>query len=201
MSMEREEIEEYIKQLMSLEENIKKVDSGDESESDVDISEDLDNLLASLSSDLQNEYGTNSLVLPVKIKKLKDNAVIPTYSKVGDAGLDLTITEIINENKYEITYGFGIALEIPSGYVGLIFPRSSVRKYDLMLSNSVGVIDSGYRGEIQSTFKKLNGDHTYKIGERGAQILILPYPKVEFIETNELSDSERKDGGFGSTGN
>lgn len=199
MSMEKEQIEEYIKQLMSLEENIKNSES--DLEFDSSISDDLDNILSSLSSDIQKEYGTNSLILPVKIKKLNSKSVIPTYSKNGDAGLDLTITEIINENKYDITYGFGIALEIPNGYVGLIFPRSSVRKYDLLLTNSVGVIDSGYRGEIQATFKKLNGSHKYNIGERGAQILILPYPKIQFIESESLSESERNDGGFGSTGN
>lgn len=204
MSMDKEQIEEYIKQLMSLEENIKGFQSEEENVTDGDeIVDNLDNILSSLSNDIQKSYGTNSLILPVKIKKLSDNSVIPTYSKVGDAGLDLTITSIIEETNTDVTYGFGIAMEIPVGYVGLVFPRSSIRKYELTLSNSVGVIDSGYRGEIQSTFKKTNGITSikYGIGDRGAQILILPYPKIEFVETDELSDSERKDGGFGSTGN
>jgi len=84
----------------------------------------------------------------------------------------------------------------------LVFPRSSVRNQDLILSNSVGVIDSGYRGEIQATFKKTNGLDSikYKVGERGAQIIIIPYPKVTIIESDELSDTERGEGGFGSTG-
>lgn len=92
--------------------------------------------------------------MQVKIKKLHPKAVIPNYAKSGDAGMDLVITEIINENKYDISYGFGLSMEIPEGFVGLIFPRSSIRKYDLILSNAVGVIDSGYRGELQATFKK-----------------------------------------------
>jgi dUTP pyrophosphatase len=137
--------------------------------------------------------------MKVKIKKLHPKAVIPNYAKAGDAGMDLVITSIINENALDISYGFGIAMEIPKGFVGLVFPRSSVRKTDLILSNSVGVIDSGYRGELQATFKK-TGLHKYDIGDRGAQIMILPYPEVEFEEVEELSNTERGEGGFGSTG-
>ena len=94
-------------------------------------------------------------------------------------------------------------MEIPKGYVGLVFPRSSIRNQDLILSNCVGVIDSGYRGELQATFKKTNGLDSlkYKVGERGAQIVILPYPQIRMIESNELSNTERGEGGFGSTGN
>jgi dUTP pyrophosphatase len=89
--------------------------------------------------------------------------------------------------------------------VGLVFPRSSIRKYDLALTNSVGVIDSGYRGEIQATFKKTNwlkGNESekYQIGDRIAQIMIIPHPQIEFDEVDELSDTQRGDGGFGSTG-
>ena len=137
--------------------------------------------------------------MQVKIKKLHPKAVIPSYSKPGDAGMDLTITSIISENSLDISYGFGIAVEIPEGFVGLVFPRSSIRKQDLILSNSVGVIDSGYRGEIQATFKKTGLDK-YNIGDRGAQIMILPYPDVQFEEVEELSNTERGEGGFGSTG-
>jgi len=153
--------------------------------------------------------------MEVKIKKLKPNAVIPSYAKIGDAGMDLVATEVIKDTPEQITYGTGIALEIPEGFVGLVFPRSSIRKTGLQLSNSVGVIDSGYRGELQATFNKLFGgdrfyDETkntedtsndfYKVGDRIAQIMILPYPPIQFIETNELLNSERGDGGFGSTG-
>jgi dUTP pyrophosphatase len=138
----------------------------------------------------------------VKIKKLSEDAVIPSYSKSGDAGMDLTITREIENTSFSVTYGFGIALEIPRGYVGLVFPRSSIRNQELILSNSVGVIDSGYRGELQATFKKTNGLDSlkYKVGERAAQIVIMPYPNIELIEFKDLGDSERGSGGFGSTG-
>ena len=137
--------------------------------------------------------------MKVRIKKLNPNAVIPTYAKDGDAGMDVVATRIINERLDSITYGTDIALEIPEGFVGLIFPRSSIRKTDLILSNSVGVIDSGYRGEIQATFKR-SGVYAYAVGDRGAQIMIIPHPPIEFEEADELSDTERGEGGFGSTG-
>jgi dUTP pyrophosphatase len=145
------------------------------------------------------------LRIPVRFKKLQNGAVTPKYSKDGDAGMDLTITSVISETKTDVTYGFGIAMEIPKGYVGLVFPRSSIRKYDLALTNCVGVIDSGYRGEIQATFKKTNwlkgeSSEKYNVGERAAQIMILPYPQIEFIETDNLDETERGEGGFGSSG-
>jgi len=139
----------------------------------------------------------------VKIKKLHNNAVIPQYAKAGDAGMDLVATEVIDGYGFSVTYGTGLAMEIPEGFVGLVFPRSSIRKYDLSLTNCVGVIDSGYRGEIQATFRKEAGipSKRYDVGDKIAQMIILPYPSIQFIETDELSDTERGEGGFGSTGN
>jgi dUTP pyrophosphatase len=154
--------------------------------------------------------------MEVRIKKLHPNAVIPSYAKEGDAGMDLVATEILKDTPEQITYGTGLAMEIRDGYVGLVFPRSSIRKTGLQLSNSVGVIDSGYRGEIQATFNKVFGgermydemkvkeiqpNEYYKVGDRIAQIIIIPYPQIQFEEVDELSDSERGEGGFGSTGN
>ena len=154
--------------------------------------------------------------MKVRIKKLSELAVIPSYAKDGDAGMDVIATSIISDTPTQITYGLGIALEIPYGFVGLVFPRSSIRKTGLQLSNSVGVIDSGYRGELQATFNKLFGGEAmydemkvkeiqpndfYKVGDRVAQIMIIPYPPIEFEEADELSDTERGEGGFGSTGN
>jgi dUTP pyrophosphatase len=138
----------------------------------------------------------------VKIKKLTQYTTVPSYSKDGDAGMDLVATKIISNTSSDISYGTDLAMEIPKGFVGLIFPRSSIRKYDLTLSNSVGVVDSGYRGEIQAVFKKTNGldSFVYKVGDRIAQIMIIPYPSINFEEVDELSDTERGDGGFGSTG-
>ena len=141
-------------------------------------------------------------MLKVKIKKLIENAVIPSYTKEGDAGLDLTATEIISNSTFEVTYGTGLAIEIPEGFVGLVFPRSSIMKYELSLSNSVGVIDSGYRGELKAVFNKLNGLNSikYKTGDRICQLIIIPYPQIEFIEVDSLSETSRGSGGFGSTG-
>jgi len=140
--------------------------------------------------------------MKVRIKKLNENAVIPSYAKDGDAGMDLVATRIISNTTFDVSYGTDLAMEIPNGFVGLVFPRSSIRKYDLTLSNSVGVIDSGYRGELQATFKKTNGldSLAYKVGDRIAQIMIIPHPPIEFDEVDELSDTERGEGGFGSTG-
>jgi dUTP pyrophosphatase len=141
--------------------------------------------------------------MKVRIKKLSENAVIPTYAKDGDAGMDLVATSIKFDGT-QVTYGTGLAMEIPEGFVGLVFPRSSIRKTDLSLSNSVGVIDSGYRGEIQATFNQKclskDGQILYGIGDRIMQIMIIPHPPVQFIEVNELSDTLRGEGGFGSTG-
>lgn len=138
--------------------------------------------------------------MKVKVKKLVENAVIPHYAKSGDAGLDLTATSVEVQGD-KVTYGCGLAFEIPKGHVGLLFPRSSNSKKDLLLTNSVGVIDSGYRGEITAVFKKIEYlAKVYKVGERFAQLVILPYPEIELEEAEELSATERGTGGYGSTG-
>jgi len=200
--MNQEEAEEYLKKLEEFEKTI----GSDDDELDLNFMTEVNELLNKLQEEIQPTQptlNTNNDGVLVKVKKLDSNAVIPSYSKVGDAGMDLTITKEIENTSFSVSYGFGIAMEIPKGYVGLIFPRSSVRNQDLILSNCVGVIDSGYRGELQATFKKTNGldSMKYKVGERGAQIIILPYPTIYMTEVPELSNTERGTGGFGSTGN
>ena len=137
--------------------------------------------------------------MEVKIKKLVGTAVIPTYAKEGDAGMDVVATGMNITNDY-IEYTTGLAFEVPKGYVMLIFPRSSNSKKDLLLANSVGVLDSGYRGELKLRYKRLTGSNWYVIGDKVGQIMILPYPKIEFNEVSELSSTDRGEGGFGSTG-
>ena len=144
--------------------------------------------------------------MKIKIKKLHPDAVIPTYAKSGDAGMDLTAVNVRFESSY-IAYQTGLAFEIPEGHVGLLFPRSSNSKKQLLLTNSVGVLDSGYRGEVEFRFKITGngvvpeGDlDIYTIGDKIGQIMILPYPQIEFEEVNELSETERGSGGFGSSG-
>lgn len=134
----------------------------------------------------------------VKIKRLNDKAILPTKAHATDAGCDLYATSCHYDNGL-IIYGTGIAVEIPEGYVGLVFPRSSIANTHLTLSNSVGVIDSGYRGEIMAKFRK-GGTRGYHVGERIAQLIIIPYPEVTFEEVDELSNSDRGEGGYGSSG-
>ena len=171
--------------------------------------------------------------MKIRIKKLNEGAIVPSYAKKGDAGLDFTATKVEYDADIDcIVYGTGLAVEIPEGHVGLLFPRSSISKYSLALTNCVGVIDSGYRGEIMFKFKAIpsyidvpceqstpledgvfevyseatdfhRDDITelavYKVGDRVGQMIIMPYPKVQFTEVEELSDSERGAGGYGST--
>lgn len=155
--------------------------------------------------------------MAVKVKKLHQDAVIPKYAKGGDAGLDLTAVSYSVDKYGNVTYKTGLAFEIPEGYVGLLFPRSSISKQNITLCNCVGVIDSGYRGEVMLKFKPLLGEfnhiaikhkysvwsdktNIYSVGERVGQLIIMPYPQVELIEADELSNTERGNGGFGSSG-
>ena len=140
-------------------------------------------------------------MIEIKFKKLCAEAVMPTKAHQSDAGADLTATsKHWDDEKQCWIYGTGIATEIPEGYVGLVFPRSSIRKYGLALANSIGVIDSGYRGEIMCSFKPTGSCPTYNVGDKIAQLIIMPYPETNYIESTELSDSERGEGGHGSTG-
>lgn len=139
--------------------------------------------------------------IKVKIKKLSTNAKLPTKAHTTDAGYDLYAASISVDKNYNIVYGTGIAVEIPNGYVGLVFPRSSIASKDIMLTNSVGVIDSGYRGEIMAKFKRVTGEFgAYQVGDRIAQLIIMPYPEIKFEEVDDLSDSDRGVGGYGSSG-
>jgi dUTP pyrophosphatase len=141
--------------------------------------------------------------MQVKVKKLHPDAVIPSYSKAGDAAMDLTAISVTKDENGNAVYGTGLAIEIPEGYVGLLFPRSSNSKTDLYLTNHVGVIDSGYRGEIMFKYRSIRGLLDAKIyakNERVGQLMILPYPQIELVESDTLSETERGEGGFGSTG-
>ena len=139
--------------------------------------------------------------LKVKFKKISPNAVIPTKAHPTDAGFDLVATSKYKRDGCTV-YGTGLQMEIPVGYVGLIFPRSSIAKTDLILSNSVGVIDSGYRGEIMFKFKYTSDIpyNFYEVGDRIGQLIIMPIWAVEFEEADTLSESDRGTGGFGSSG-
>ena len=140
--------------------------------------------------------------MQVKVKRLTDLATLPKYATQGDAAMDLHCTRTSVDAAGNLVCNTGLAMEIPEGYVGLLFPRSSVSKTGLCLSNSVGVVDSGYRGEIILKFRQFDRSRpVYHIGDRVGQIMILPYPQFKVIEVDELSSSQRGKGGFGSTGN
>lgn len=145
--------------------------------------------------------------MEIKIKKSHPNAIIPKYAKDGDAGLDLVavsckvLVDSLTDEDTKVEVDSGIAIEIPKGYVGLIFPRSSIKGTGVRLTNCVGVIDSGYRGSIKAYFDIVDKSLVYyEKGDKFAQLLILPYPQIEFKEVNELSETERGDKGFGSSG-
>lgn len=138
--------------------------------------------------------------LKIKFKKMNPNAVIPKQGTAGAAGFDLTAVSI-EKNETMLKYDTGIAVEIPHGYVGLVFPRSSVCKTGLSLANSVGVIDSDFRGSISLVFyKNTQCIVPYWPGDRIGQLVIVPIPEVEYVEVGELSETERGAGGYGSTG-
>ena len=143
--------------------------------------------------------------MKVRIKKLNDNAVMPTKAHATDAGFDLYCTSTeVNWGTRKLTCHTGLAFEIPDGYVGIIFPRSSVSNKPLMMANSVGVIDSGYRGEVTAKFNITGMNeiyaNNYQVGDKIAQMIIIPYPEIEFEETDSLSESDRGTGGYGTTG-
>ena len=141
----------------------------------------------------------------VKIKKLNDKAIVPTYGSEFSAGADLYSCEehdvVIASGQTRLIHT-GIALEIPQGYVGLIYARSGLAtKRGLAPANKVGVIDSDYRGEIMVALYNQSGtEQTVTSGERIAQIVFTPYVAADFEFCDELNSTERGEGGFGSTG-
>ena len=138
--------------------------------------------------------------MKIKFKKLNDRAEIPFYANEGDAGMDLVATTVTRLSSF-YEYGTDISMQVPKGYVGLLFPRSSISNTDHYLRNSVGVIDSGYRGEIKIRMSTPElGKKEYNIGDKIAQLVIIKLPWVDIEEVQNLEDSDRGEGGFGSSG-
>lgn len=153
--------------------------------------------------------------MTLKVKKMRENAMLPTRESAEAAGVDLYACDgkenfgeeigeklyLINPNE-SVMIPTGIACEFPEGYFGAMIPRSSVgAKRNLVLANTLGVLDHDYRGEIMMVFRN-EGDkpQIIKPGERLAQMILLPYIKYDTVEVDELSETERGNGGFGSTG-
>jgi dUTP pyrophosphatase len=141
----------------------------------------------------------------LKYKLLTEGATIPAYATPGDAGMDLTATKIIKEDLFSVWYNTDVAVEIPPGHFGMLVPRSSISNDGaLTLSNDVGIIDAGFRGGMQVRFNRtVRGFFSrkkYNVGDRVAQLIIIPFKSVELERTVFLSKTERGDGGHGSTG-
>lgn len=143
------------------------------------------------------------MTVQVRVKRLSPDAKIPKAAKVGDVAFDLYSVidyEIKPGERYAIPTG--IALEIPPGYEGQVRPRSGLAlKEGITVLNAPGTIDSGYRGEVKTIMINL-GDTPFQItkGMRISQLAIRPVPEITFLEVDELSDTDRGEGGFGSTG-
>ena len=136
----------------------------------------------------------------LKIKKLNKYAKTPTRAHESDAGLDLYADWRMKRDGL-LVYGTGIAIEIPEGFVGLLCQRSSVYKTDLMLSNAVGIIDAGYRGEIVFKFRPTKSNpKIYEVGDRIGQLVIVRMHQLSPEIVDELPPSDRGTGGYGSTG-
>ena len=140
-------------------------------------------------------------MIDVKIRKVHPDAVIPFRAHTTDAGMDVTAISMEMTEDY-VEYDTGLQFQLPEGYAMLIFPRSSNSKKDLLLCNSVGILDAGYTGNLKLRFKLMTEGYTEKIynpGDKVGQIMIIPYPEINFIETEVFNETERGDGGFGST--
>ena len=138
----------------------------------------------------------------IKIKKVNENAVTPTYNHSTDAGADLYATSVTYSDTY-VEYDTGLIIEIPEGYAGFVFPRSSISNKKQSLCNSVGCIDSGYLGTIRLRFREdeaASKKDVYQIGDKIGQLIILPVPKLTFITVEELASTNRGSLGFGSSG-
>lgn len=139
--------------------------------------------------------------MELSVKKIYKNAKLPTYAHEGDAGMDLyTVEDVVVKAQSHVSINTGIAMEIPTGYVGLVCGKSGLAsKYGLM--KSAGVIDSGYRGEIRVVIVNTTGkDYKFESGDKIAQMLIVPYIVPTLVEVEDLTETERNTRGFGSTG-
>ena len=152
----------------------------------------------------KKQQETETTMEPIKIKfvKMYPDAKAPKQGHEGDAGYDLyvhSIEPIKGENA--VIIHSGIRVEIPYGYQGELRARSSVHETGAILSNGVGTIDAGYRGEVKGVFYlDKNNEEFFDVGDRFAQLVIMPAPAVEYVEVEELSASERGENGYGSTG-
>lgn len=139
--------------------------------------------------------------MELKIKKLKEDAKLPTYAHIGDAGFDLYIpNDLTIKSGERLSIPLGLAMEIPDGYTGLLLDKSGL-SHKHGLKSFGGVIDAGYRGEFHVGIMNLSDkDYTFSKGDKIIQMLIMPVARMNIIEANELTESDRGTGAFGSSG-
>jgi dUTP pyrophosphatase len=129
---------------------------------------------------------------------------VPAYAHPGDAGADLLSTETLRlEPGQRALVGTGVRIALPEGYVAFVVPRSGLAtRHGITIVNSPGTVDAGYRGEIKATLLNTDPDHAYDIavGDRIAQLIVMPVSRATFLPVDELPESVRGEGGFGSTG-
>lgn len=129
---------------------------------------------------------------------------VPVYAHPGDAGADLVSTEALRlEPGQRALVGTGVRIALPDGFVAFVVPRSGLAaKHGITIVNAPGTVDAGYRGEIKVSLLNTDASQTYDIavGDRIAQLIVMPVPRARFIPVDELPDSTRGEGGFGSTG-
>lgn len=143
--------------------------------------------------------------MKLKFKKLSEAAVLPRKANPTDAGFDIVATEKYFDEYGNVCFKTGLAIEVPEGYVGMLFSRSSIYSKAQVLSNSVGIIDSGYLGELEFKFKILkehvtNKTIAYMPGDRIGQLIVIPLPQFEPVFVDELDNTNDRGGGFGSSG-
>lgn len=157
-----------------------------------------------LKSEIRYGYKPIKETITVKVKKLHPNAVLPKFGKPGDMGADLVAVDVKYDAEHDYwEYKFGLSFELPSGYGMFLYPRSSNSNVQQILTNSVGCLDQGFRGEVRARFRDIGKGWTGKrhaVGDRIIQAVILPIPVTQYVEVTELADSDRGDGSFGSTG-
>jgi dUTP pyrophosphatase len=143
-------------------------------------------------------------VITLPVKRVRDGAVVPARAYAGDAGLDLAACERIELGPgARALVPTGLAVAIPEGYAGYVQPRSGLAaKHGISIVNTPGLVDSGYRGELLVNLVNHDPSETFVVepGMRIAQLVVLPVPHVDLVEVDELPDSERGEGGFGSSG-
>lgn len=137
----------------------------------------------------------------INIQLLNTNSKPPTRADPGSAGYDLYVSDVKALGEGLVEYDTGVAFEIPEGYVGLLFPRSSIRMMGQVFCNAVGVLDSSYRGSVKiSTIRTSDTYEFYVPGERCGQIIIVPFPEIKYVVAKRLSETSRGTGGHGSSG-